>query len=357
MFLLLDKSLFGLEKDVLYANVYIPPEGSQYYNVLDLNNDGISVLEDAIVENILIDNDVYVILNGDLNSRTSNVAQSISTDYETMFNIHEPEIFIERTSQDNVLNTFGNSLLYMCNTLELCIINGTCKGDKNGAFTYICENGCSVIDYFLLSCPLYVKLFDTCKLEVLERTDGKHLPVRLTLELQDENLEPKSEQTPIRIEKYIWDENKIELFKEAIQSEKFVSEYKDALSCISQDADLALDKFNECIREASTCMKKSITINGQNTQKWFDQECRSKRQEVRKYLRVLRKSIQNREMKRQKRKELNKQKDNHNNVNREADIIIENQPEIDRLTYCVARREYNRLKERKRKEYNHLFIF
>ena len=115
----------------------------------------------------------------------------------------------------------------MCNTLELCIINGTCKGDQNGAFTYICENGCSAIDYFLLSCPLYAKLFDTCKLEVLERTDSKHLPVRLTLELQHENLELKSE--PIRIEKYIWDENKIELFKEALKSEKFDSEYKDAL--------------------------------------------------------------------------------------------------------------------------------
>ena len=64
VFLLIDGSLLGLEKDVLYANAYVPPEGSPYYVTTGLSADGIAMLEDNIIDNVLIDNDeamlVYV---------------------------------------------------------------------------------------------------------------------------------------------------------------------------------------------------------------------------------------------------------------------------------------------------------
>ena len=46
------------------------------------------------------------------------------------------------------MNTFGRSLIDMCATLDLTIMNGNCTGDDGGAFTFISPNGNSVVDYF-----------------------------------------------------------------------------------------------------------------------------------------------------------------------------------------------------------------
>ena len=76
----LHRKIFNVDKDVLYVCAYVPPEGSQYYNVLNLERDGISLLENCLVDNVLLDDDVYIIVNGDLNSRTSNISQTVSLD-------------------------------------------------------------------------------------------------------------------------------------------------------------------------------------------------------------------------------------------------------------------------------------
>ena len=49
----IDKTLLGLDKDLLYVCVYIPPEGSRYYNVMGLDGDGIIFLEDTLIEHAL----------------------------------------------------------------------------------------------------------------------------------------------------------------------------------------------------------------------------------------------------------------------------------------------------------------
>ena len=355
VFILIDGSLLGLEKDVLYANAYVPPEGSPYYVTTGLSADGIAILEDNIIDNVLLDNDVYVLLNGDLNSRTSNVSQPVSNDEDLFFDVFGDESCITRKSQDNVINPFGNSLLYMCSTLDLCIVNGTCSGDMHGAYTYICDNGCSVVDYFLLSNSLYAHLFDKCKLEVIERNDCKHLPVRLSLKIHnDHNVldNQQKQKTPIKIEKFKWDETNAHLFKEALSNDNFCLQLNDALISIPHDIDVALDKFNSCMKEAASCMKKTITVTDAHAHKWFDLECRNKRQEVRKHLRVLRKSYEKRGDMREKQTFMNASSNNQILFNEEEQQKIEEQPNIDRHRYCISRREYNRLKERKRKEYN-----
>ena len=356
LFLLIDKSLLGLEKDVLYANAYIPPEGSPYYSSSGNDSDGIAILEDSIIDNVLLDNDVYVLLNGDLNSRTSNVAQPVSNDEDTFYDSVHSEDTVTRHSQDKTINTFGSSLLYTCSALDLCILNGTCNGDRHGGYTYISDNGCSVIDYFLMSRSLYANVFDECKLEVLERTECKHLPVRLTLKVENDNnvkeTNRNEQQKPIKIEKFNWDENIAYLFEEALTNEHFLSSINDALMYIPMNIDDALEKFNGCLKEAASCMKKTVTINNVQSQKWFDQECRNKRQEVRKLLRTLRNSLLKREDMRREQKEVDNEHYSHKTANNEEKAIIEEQPNIDRQRYCVARREYNRLKERKKNEYN-----
>ena len=48
MFVLLDKSLFGISKDVLYVCAYAMPQGSPYYNVSDVES-GTELLEGCLI--------------------------------------------------------------------------------------------------------------------------------------------------------------------------------------------------------------------------------------------------------------------------------------------------------------------
>ena len=63
-FFLLDKRLFGFNSDVVYVYAYVPPENSPYYSAFDID-DG------SLADVMLSLDDVYLLLCGDLNSRTA----------------------------------------------------------------------------------------------------------------------------------------------------------------------------------------------------------------------------------------------------------------------------------------------
>ena len=74
----IDKALFGLNKDVLYVCTYVPPEGSAYCEFLGEEGNGISWLENTLFDYALQYDDFLMILCGDLNGRTSSVSQPVS---------------------------------------------------------------------------------------------------------------------------------------------------------------------------------------------------------------------------------------------------------------------------------------
>ena len=71
IFFLLDKALLGITKDVVYVCAHVMPQVSLYYNVFEVES-GIELLEECWSDISLSLDDVYVILCGDLNGRTSN---------------------------------------------------------------------------------------------------------------------------------------------------------------------------------------------------------------------------------------------------------------------------------------------
>ena len=75
----------------------------------------------------------------------------------------------------------------MCSTFGLCILNGTCKGDLHGRYTYVTGLGCSVIDYFIASEELYYELLPVSELTVAERIESSHLPVEFVINTRQKN--------------------------------------------------------------------------------------------------------------------------------------------------------------------------
>ena len=107
---------------------YLPPMGSPFYEQSDMG-----LLEDSLLTILASLPDVYMLLIGDFNCRTGQ--------------------------------------------LQVYIVNWRLGKDKNKeSFTYIDPNGCSLIDYLLLSRDLFDSISD---FSIETRTESTHLPVKV----------------------------------------------------------------------------------------------------------------------------------------------------------------------------------
>ena len=324
LFFLLDKSLFGFSKDVVYVCAYVPPECSPYYTVFDVEN-GIELLEEALSDILLSLDDVHVILCGDLNARTSDVMPDTfitKVRYENPL-YREYDKSICRRSEDMILNAYGKYLLNMCITLSLFVMNGVCNGDQHGRYTYITETGNSVNDYFMMSDDLFALVQSCCRLYVSERTDSDHLPLELYIDLKEEIVDKSYCNMNTFLEKFEWKEEYAQSFSSSMNSVDMRVKLDLASSLIDTDVNVALQIFNDHLKEQAECIKKRIHVNRRKqTNDWFDKECECTKRNVRKLLRKFRKTLK----------------------------------PGDRIVYCKARREYKNLLHKKKKEFNNTVL-
>ena len=81
------------------------------------------------------------------------------------------------------------------------------------------------------------------------------------------------------------------IYFENITKDSFKARINDAMKYIYVNPDVALNRFNDCIKDAALCMKTIIVPNKKTDQQWFDYECIVKRREVRKTLRHFNKAV------------------------------------------------------------------
>ena len=321
----ISRDLFGLSKDVLYACTYVPPEGSGYYAFAGEGGDGILLLENCLFDNALVNNDLFVLLSGDLNSRTSNISQYVTIEDDFIESLHlSGTNSVGRKSQDGMFNSFGKSLINMCTSLNLCILNGICQGDPLGCYTYISPFGCSVIDYFLMSCDLFAVVFNGCVLNVIERIESSHMPVTLTVKFPNVNTYRVINDVDKQfVEKFVWDPTKSDDYKDTLNSDSTQLLLEEAIHLIDTNIDLALDKFIEVIKMSAVAMKKRVCLNREKKDHvWFDHECKEFRRKVRRALRRYRRTLHSE----------------------------------DRFNFCKTRREYKNLLHVKKKQFNKSMI-
>ena len=153
MALKISEEVFGF--NVLLLCIYIPPEGSRYYDVNAF----------AEIESVIIDNreDNEILVLGDFNARTANVPDYVTPNMridsiENMVNevdiLLEHGISLERFSQDKNTNNAGYRLIELCKNLSLFIANGRI-GSDHGIGKFTCKNA-SVVDYIIMSAKVYL---------------------------------------------------------------------------------------------------------------------------------------------------------------------------------------------------------
>ena len=102
----IDKSVFNANKDVLLIASYVAPDS------MDLK-DGIVILEENLVQ-VIHDEDLYILLRGDLNARTGCEQPKLDdmSNYRPGFEDEDVRgDWVDRSSKDTVVNSYGKSLL------------------------------------------------------------------------------------------------------------------------------------------------------------------------------------------------------------------------------------------------------
>ena len=138
----IDCSVFNAGKDVLLIASYVAPEHSPFYDSMDLK-DGIVILEENRVQEIR-DEDLYILLCGDLNARTGCEQPKLDdmSNYRPGFEDEDVRgDWADRSSKDTMVNSFGKSLLNLCFLLDCVILNGCCNGDRKVEYTHVSPHG------------------------------------------------------------------------------------------------------------------------------------------------------------------------------------------------------------------------
>ena len=269
----IDKELFKTTCDIFLLVVYIPPMGSPFYENRDTGN-GIDILDDCLSQIEDRYGDVHLMLCGDFNARTG----SLNTRCDSFLpNVRNEVYGSERSSGDNVVNTFGRSFLSLCLAYGLRIVNGITlrHSDK---LTYISENGASVIDYLVVSDDL---LRYCVSLNVGESTCSPHLPMEANFTC---NVSDAVRNDSIFVEKIVWNKNAEEIYKEKVCTALEVARIDEVLS--TQDVHTTVKTLTDCMTSAACFLKKSFRqSSSRKGYRWFDKECHEFKKNVRQKLR------------------------------------------------------------------------
>ena len=243
------KDRLGLDRDLLFVSLYVPPYQSPYYKQCDTNC-SIHHLEDFLLSLCENGDTSYIMVAGDLNARIGD--WSLSADV-TSNDVLRCDVDEEgnRQSQDKITNQFGKILIDFCTTFHCTPLNGNHTGDENGQFTFVSNQGNSVIDYFIVSVDLISKL--NMNFVVGDRVESSHMPLQLNINSHPntKGKMPRNEKKKESTTTLKWNREEIEDFLEAIHSEESQSGMQKAFQFLDSCIDSAQKKFTETLLQAA----------------------------------------------------------------------------------------------------------
>ena len=193
----------GSPVEFILGAVYIPCQTSTYHD------DNIFDEIELDIVNFRADYNVPIILLGDFNARTgilsdileieSNIFHSDFLEVETNISqkLEMYGINSVRSNLDLITNNNGISLIDLCQSLDMKIVNGRCGSDKGiGNFTFCGPNGSSVIDYCVVSTDILpcINKFDIGRLD--KCLSDFHCPVSLCCNLSSSSMESPPDLPP-----------------------------------------------------------------------------------------------------------------------------------------------------------------
>ena len=131
---------------------------------------------------------VDLLVSGDFNARTKDCPDYIiddSAEYIPLPVDYEEDRFSmprNSTGLHGEVNIHGKSLLNLCCTHNIHILNGSIVGNLPGHLTCFTANGCSIVDYTVASSSLFPLIH---RFEIGDADDYTHLPQLIQINMME----------------------------------------------------------------------------------------------------------------------------------------------------------------------------
>ena len=285
---------FHLKKDIYLASVYISPEHTSG-NVPDI---------DSVYSQLLQDIEVYskygdIVIQGDFNAYTSTEPDYIMADEITFANYSDNHYVSDTNLPRNNLDTkhsnnSGKLLLSICRETSLRIINGRMIGDLLGNFTSIHYNGCSVVDYTLVSESLLKSVIHFKVHDFTALSD--HCPIVCSIKTAGESHifteKVKLDSLP---GKFLWNTDSIESYSKNMSHPDIRKRFQDFENKEFTDTDASVEAFNNILLDVAKSSTKYIQnlnmkMKRKKNKPWFNQSCKDMKNILKKYEKLVRKN-------------------------------------------------------------------
>ena len=280
--------------DVLFGCVYLPPEGSDYF-------DGNAFL--GIENDLLLLNHEAFCFMGDFNAKTALLADFDDNNYEEddfITNGRNGVVLPHRKSDDTCTNRMGRNLIDFCKSANAFIVNGRfgCPY-SSGRCT---SKEASVVDYVVMSLTLADNVQDFAVRDFSELLSDIHCPISLSLNFHGKVLHDNStcnfdNNIPCGkkiVERPKWyKDSSSKFFSKLMNAEREIATLnKELTDMINSDVIASQQQIEDVCSSIGNLMKsaasdiglydhKSKSIQHRKTEAcpWFDKECERKRKD------------------------------------------------------------------------------
>jgi len=215
----------------------------------------------------------YTLIGGDFNAWTGMEGGGYEMGGEEGSNKEDGRR--KRRSKDGKINKEGKKLISFLEERGWGILNGCTKGDEEGEYTFIGGKGSTVIDYILGDEELREKV---TRFRVGEEVDSDHHPVEVWIKRLDKRKRKIEGERGAREGKGVWNMEGCQAYKEGI--EKIL--LREGVGGIEKE-----DMEGE-IKNVIKGVERKMTGRVGISKGWWDEECKIKKREVRRRLRVWR---------------------------------------------------------------------
>jgi hypothetical protein len=286
LWLCLNKEFFHHDCDIYIALVYISPINSSYTSKRE---DLFGMLEKSILKYSQV-GECFVC--GDFNGRTREEIDYVSQDslkYIPCENVqYNVDLPVKRLNRDNhSVDSHGESLLSLCKSSGLRILNGRSLGDLRGNFTCYSPNGNpSVIDYMVCDKNLR-KCINTFRVGPLGPF-SIHCKTSTTIRVYNEVgrtvLKSVCKSESYSQERYQWRPENAFAFQRALESasvsEKIEGYMESKFTENNVGVQASTAAFTEIIKTAANKanvrkqgINKGVVKNKKKHAKWYDHSC------------------------------------------------------------------------------------
>ena len=266
------KELLNSAKDLLYISTYIHPSNSVFYSNKTYD-DTLEMLEEFLADELQKEDNVDILLNGDLNARIGEWCFSMSEE-----NQEDDTIEFHRSSQDAVTNPYGRKLIELCNTFNLVPLNGLTEKSFDNKYTFLSRRGNSTIDHFLCS---HTYIQHVTNLKIINRLESQHLPV--TIQIEASSTEVNENDLQGEIKKCKWQEKKTHECENILNREESLQTLNEAMEAVDQNnVNHSVSLFTTLMQKVGKPMEHVIQLGKKFIARkpWFDRECVRKKKET-----------------------------------------------------------------------------